>query len=106
MRVIFDENIPWPLRRYFKEHAVTSVQLEGSAGVENGAIMQHVDGAFDVLLLADKNLRYQQNLSHRKIALVELPTNRWPILEGIADRIVSAVESAAVGSYTILEECL
>ena len=29
MRIIFDENVPWPLRRFFAGHTVTSVQLEG-----------------------------------------------------------------------------
>jgi hypothetical protein len=30
------------------------------------------DAGFDVLLTADKNLRYQQNLADRKIAIVAL----------------------------------
>jgi len=48
-------------------------------------------------------LRYQQKLTGRKIALVELPTNRWPIIRMMAERIVDAVENALPGSYTILE---
>jgi hypothetical protein len=62
-----------------------------------------VDQRFDVLVLADKNLRYQQNLTTRTIALVELPTNRWPLLKQIAPRIVHAAERATPGSYTIIE---
>ena len=62
-----------------------------------------VESRFDVLLLADKNLRYQQNLTGRKIALVELPTNRWPLLKQMASRIVKAVEDAEPGTYTILD---
>lgn len=103
MRIIFDENVPWPLRRFFAGHTVTSVQLEGWRGVENGEIIRLVDGHFDVLLLADKNLRYQQNLADRKIALVELPTNRWPILQQIAPRILAAVERSEPVSYTIID---
>ncbi len=103
MRVIFDENVPLPLKSFFSGHSVSTVQKEGWAGVENGAIIDHVESRFDVLLLADKNLRYQQNLSGRKIALVELPTNRWPILKEMASRILKAVENAEPGSYTILD---
>ncbi|MFA6289062.1 MAG: hypothetical protein WC661_16895 [Opitutaceae bacterium] len=103
MKVIFDENVPLPLRQFFVGHEVTSVQLEGWTGVENGAIIDHVEGRFDVLLLADKNLRYQQNLTGRKVALVELPTNRWPILRQMAERIVEAVSRARPGDYIILE---
>lgn len=103
MKIIFDENVPWPLRHFFSGHQVTSAQNEGWTGVANGAILDHVDQRFDVLLLADKNLRYQQNLGSRTIALVELPTNRWPILQQMSGRIVAAVEHAQPGSYTILD---
>jgi hypothetical protein len=104
VRIIFDENVPLPLRTFFPGHAVTTVQLEGWTGVENGAILGLVDGAFDVLVLADKNLRYQQNLTARRIALVELPTNRWPALQALAAQIVNAVENAQPGTYTVVAE--
>jgi hypothetical protein len=73
-------------------------------GVENGAIIELVEGRFDVLVPADKNLRYQQNLKGRKIALVELPTNRWPVLRNMAERIVAAVARAQPGDYLVLPE--
>ena len=79
------------------------MQLEGWTGVQNGELLSRIDGRFDVLILADKILRYQQKLTGRKIALVELPTNRWPIIRIMAERIVDAVENALPGSYTILE---
>lgn len=49
--------------------------------------------------VADKNLRYQQNLTGRSLAIVELPTNRLPILNAMTSEIVSAVISATPGSY-------
>ena len=54
-------------------------------------------------VIADKNLRYQQNLTALRIALVELSTNRWPILEAIAPQIASIVNQATPGSYAIVE---
>ena len=74
----------------------------GWSRVANGAIRQHVDGVFDGLVLADKNLRYQQNLKARRIALAELPTNRWPVLKALLTQIVRVVESARPGSDTIV----
>ena len=103
MKLIFDENVPLPLRQFFSGHVVTSVQAEGWAGVENGAIIDRVDGRFDVLILADKNLRYQQNLVGRRVALVELPTNRWPVLKLMAGRIVAAVVASSPGDYIVLD---
>jgi hypothetical protein len=62
-----------------------------------------VEGRFDVLILADKNLRYQQNLVGRKVALLELPTNRWPVLKQMAGRIVAAVVASNPGDYIVLD---
>ena len=103
MKVIFDENVPEPLRQFLTHHEVTTVQQQGWSGIGNGQLLQRVDRTFDVLLLADKNLRYQQKLSNRQIALVELPTNRWPLLKVIAQRVVAAVDEARPGCYTIIE---
>lgn len=103
MKVIFDENVPLPLQQFLGSHTVTTVQQQGWAGIENGDLIKLVDDKFDVLLLADKNLRYQQDLKQRRIALVELPTNRWPALKKLAEKIARAVENAAPGSYTVVE---
>jgi hypothetical protein len=54
-------------------------------------------------VLADKNLRYQQNLAGRRLALVELPTNRWPLLQPLLPRIRTVVEQAKPGSYHVID---
>jgi hypothetical protein len=101
--VILDENVPLQTARFLIGHDVTTVQRSGWAGIENGELLDLVDGQFDVMVLADKNLRYQQNLASRRIALVELPSNRWPILERMAARILDAVSNTRPGTYTSLE---
>ncbi len=101
MRILFDENVPAPLRRYFPDDQVVTVQQLGWSGIENGELVSRADTEFDVLILADKNLRYQQNLTGRKLALVELPTNRWPILEPLGAKLATAVHGAVPGSYVI-----
>lgn len=104
MKIVFDENIPYPLKQFFARDEVTTVQLQGWSGFKNGELIGLIDQQFDVFLIADKNLRYQQNLARRKIAIVELPTNRWPHLKVMAGRITSAVHAATPGSYTIVQE--
>ena len=59
MTIIFDENVPLPLRQFLAGREITTVQLEGWTGVQNGELISRIDGRFDVLILADKNLRYQ-----------------------------------------------
>jgi hypothetical protein len=54
---------------------------------------------FDVLLTADNNMRYQQNLTGRRIALVVLSTPQWPLVQLHIGRIGAAVDEATPGSY-------
>jgi hypothetical protein len=92
------------MRTFFPEDDVASVQQCEWSGVTNGKLLCRAEGQFDVLILADKNLRYQQNLSGRQIAIVELPSNRWPVLELLALQVASAVHGAMPGSYAIVSE--
>jgi hypothetical protein len=99
MRIILDENLPQPLKTIFPGHTVTTVQEEGLAGTGNGALLAKLEGRFDVFITADKNLRYQQNLSERALAIIELPTNRLPLLRPLFPRIAIAVESIDPSTY-------
>lgn len=54
---------------------------------------------FDVFITADQSLRYQQNFQSRKIAIVELPTNRLAIVLELAPVIRQALASSLPSSY-------
>jgi hypothetical protein len=100
MRVLFDESVPVQLRNALTDHEVVTVSGLGWKGLENGSLLTAAEEAgFEVLVVADKNLRYQQNLSARRIALVELWTNHRPTLEKNFPRISGAVSGATPGSY-------
>ena len=74
---------------------------EGWDTLKNGELLAVAEGAgFDLLLTTDKNMRYQQNLSGRRIAVVVLGLQQWPSLRPHVQRVVEAVQSAAPGSYT------
>jgi hypothetical protein len=78
---------------------VFTVQQLGLAGMANGNLLAQLEGRYEVFLTADKNLRYQQNLRGRSLAIVELPTNRLRILMTMTAEIESAVNFATAGSY-------
>jgi hypothetical protein len=100
MRIVLDENRPRPIIRFFDVgDQVVTVQELGLAGMLNGELLSRLEGDYDVFVTADKNLRYQQNLKGRSLAIVELPTNRLPILETIAAEVEFAVKSAVPGGY-------
>lgn len=102
MTIILDENLPKPLNGIFPSHTVTTVQEQGLAGTVNGALLARLEGTFDVFITADKNLRYQQNLSDRKLAIIELPTNRLPLLRPLFPRLAAAVDAIAPSAYVKL----
>ena len=102
MRIILDENLPKPLKGIFPNHSVTTVQEQGLAGTVNGELLARLEGQLDVFITADKNLRYQQNLSGRQLAILELPTNRLPLLRLLFPRIAAAVDSITPSAYVQL----
>jgi hypothetical protein len=103
VRILLDENVPHPLVRFLSGHEVSTVQGHGWRGILNGELLRRAEESFDVFVLADKNMRYQQNLDGRRIAIIELPTNRWPLLLPLAPRIAEVVRNARAGEYIIVE---
>ena len=70
----------------------------------NGALLETAETAgFEVFITADKNIRYQQNLTRRKIAIITLGNAQWPVLRRYVDRVVAAVDVAVPGSYAEVE---
>ncbi|MGH9430773.1 MAG: hypothetical protein ACRD3T_04460 [Terriglobia bacterium] len=70
----------------------------------NGDLLAEAERVgFDVVLTADKNMRYQQNLRDRKISLVVLSTPQWPIVRLHIEKIAAALEAATPGSYAEVE---
>jgi hypothetical protein len=81
MLVLFDQSVPAPLRRALSTHVVVEVIERGWERLDNGALLDAAEAAgFELLVTADKNLRYQQNLTGRKIAIVVLGNAQWPVL--------------------------
>lgn len=100
MLVLFDQSTPAPLRAYLKGHLVMEARDRGWDRLANGELLDAAERAgFEVFVTADKNLRYQQNLSERKIAVVVLGNGKWPVLRRHAARVALAVDRAVVGSY-------
>jgi hypothetical protein len=81
---------------------VATVQSCGWRGILNRELLRIADETFDVFILADKNMRYQQNMDGRQIAIIELPTNRWPLLLPLAPRVAEAVQNTQAGGYIII----
>jgi predicted nuclease of predicted toxin-antitoxin system len=104
MRILLDECVPLQVRHALAGHDVTTAQRMGWSGNSNGDLLAKAEReGFEVFIVADKNLRYQQNLSGRRIAILELWTNHRPTLEKHFSEIRAAVQNISVGEYSILE---
>jgi len=100
MLILYDHSTPAPLSSYLIGHTIIEARDRGWDTLSNGDLLAEAERAgFDVLITADKNIRYQQNLSGRRIALVVLSTPRWPLVRLNVDRVAAAVKAATLGSY-------
>ncbi|MBV9507123.1 MAG: hypothetical protein JO323_19185 [Acidobacteriia bacterium] len=100
MRILFDQATPVPLRPFLQGHTVRTAAQEKWDRLRNGELLKLAEASgFDMLLTTDKNLKYQQNLVGRKIAIVVLGTQQWPELQPHVQLVVAAVNAAAPGSY-------
>jgi len=101
MLILFDHGTPAPLLVFLKDHTVKKAKELGWDTLSNGELLNVAEQAgFEVLLTTDKNIRYQQNLATRKIALVVLANPRWPVVRRYVERVIRAVNAAQSGSYT------
>jgi hypothetical protein len=105
LRIVFDKNVPVGVRRFLSNHQVsTFVEMQWHPQLENGALLTAAEAAgFDVMVTADQNIRYQQNLTGRKLALVVLGSNIWPTVRDHGAAIGEKVRSSAPGSYCFIE---
>jgi len=100
MFVLFDHSVPAPLSSHLTDHTVTEARDRGWDRLSNGDLLSEAErGGFEVFLTADKNIRYQQNLKGRKIAILVLSTPQWPVVRLHVQKIAAAVKSATPGSY-------
>jgi predicted nuclease of predicted toxin-antitoxin system len=100
MNILFDQNTPRKLRRHLTGHLVTTALAMGWDRTVNGELIRAAKAAgFEVFLTCDQNLSYQQDLSGRKIAIVELTSNNWTVVKMHIGKISQAVNSCVAGSY-------
>ena len=100
MRILFDQGIPVPLRRYLSNHSVDTAFEQGWSHLQNSELLQASEqNNYQLLISTDQNLRYQQNLSGRQLAIIVLLSTSWPRIQLRIDDIQAAVDKIAPGDY-------
>jgi Domain of unknown function (DUF5615) len=104
VKILFDANTPAPLSYFLRGHDVLRADELGWQGMTNGELLDAAEEAgFDLLLTCEQNVRYQQNFTNRKLAVVILSSNHWPTLRRIAARIATAVDFVQTGQIVRID---
>jgi hypothetical protein len=102
MKILFDHGTPAPLRRQLAGHEISTAYEMGWAKLNNGDLLATAEKSFDAFITTDQNLRYQQNLTGRRLAILVLPTTSWPEIQKHTDKISDAVNSLKPGVFVEL----
>jgi predicted nuclease of predicted toxin-antitoxin system len=101
MRVLLDECVPRKLKRELAEHQELTVTEHGWSGIKNGQLLTLAEAEFDVFLTVDQNLKYQQNLTASRIAIILLVArnNRLKTLLPLMPEVSEALNKVKIGDF-------
>ena len=104
MRILLDESLPIEVRSELAGHEVRTVREEGWSGLKNGELLARATDQFDVVLTADRNLQYQQNLDRLPVAVVVLAakSNRIEDLRPLIPRVLGVLSSLQPRTLSIV----
>lgn len=105
MRILLDRKVPVGVRSFLAGHEVrTIVEMKWRPQIESGELLNAAETAgFDMLVTSDQNIRYQQNPKGRKLALLILGSNIWPIVRGYGPAIAAGAEAVKPGSWEFIK---
>ena len=104
MRVLFDNGVPRGLGSALAGHSVEEARSLGWDRLKNGDLLDAAEAdGFDVFVTTDRNLRYQQSLVGRRIAVIVLSKGSWPLIRLKVRDVADAVRCADAGSFFEVE---
>ncbi len=103
MRILFDQGTPVPLKKYLSDHQVSTVYELGWSTMKNGDLLREAErNGFEIFITTDKNIRFQQSLSDKNLAVLVLPFASWPKLQKHISLITESVSSLKSGDIVEL----
>ena len=102
MRILFDQGTPVPLRQLLSGHSVSTAYEMGWSELANGDLLEAAEADFDALITTDQNLRYQQNLIGRRLAILVLPTTSWPKIRSNEVQVIASIDALRPGEIVEL----
>jgi predicted nuclease of predicted toxin-antitoxin system len=107
VRVLFDHNLPHKLRTNLgalTRHEIVTASYMGWGDLKNGELLRMAEeNGLEVFVTGDQSLAFEQNLTGRRLAIIALSTNNWPIIKDHVLRILAAIDAAAPGSFQTVD---
>ena len=100
MIILFDQGTPVPLRRHLAGHTVDTAFEVGWSKLLNGELLDRAEEhGYELIITTDQQLRSQQNLARRQLAVLVLLSTSWPRIQLRIDEIQNAVNGMQPGDY-------
>ena len=98
-------SITTPLARFLAGHSVSFCGNLGWNEVSNGDLLAEAEAAgFKLMITCDQNIKYQQNLSKRRILLIVLGSSKWKsVVARYTEEIIANVSAATPNSYVFIK---
>jgi len=87
------------MHRLLTGHECCTAQQAGWGGIENGQLLKLAESRFDLFITSDQNMRYQQNLAGRQIAILELSTNNLRRIEAAVNELLITLADIKPGDF-------
>ena len=84
---------------FLPDHQISTAYAEGWSNFQNGDLLAAAEGRFDLFITTDKNLRYQQDLRGRTLAILVLTTTSWPEIQRHGLEVAELVSKFGPGDY-------
>ena len=98
MKILFDQGTPRPLRNFLPEHTVDTSAGRGWSELSNGDLLDIAESeGYELLITTDQNIRHQQNLAARRLAVIVLLSGAWPYARSRVEEIRAAVAEVQRG---------
>jgi hypothetical protein len=102
MRILFDQGTPLPLKEHLPIHSVSTTFELGWSNLKNGELLLVAESSFDLFITTDQQIRYQQNLAGRQLAILVLLSTSWPKIRMHISQVTAAIEKIRPGEYVEL----
>jgi predicted nuclease of predicted toxin-antitoxin system len=104
LKILFDQNVPRALFGFLTGHDVIRAAELNWEELRNGELLLQAEAhGFDALITCDRNLEYQQRVTGRKIGIIALSTNNWPLIRKRVAAVVNAVNVLEAGAYIAVD---